>query len=131
MNERTRPTHEQSPGGGGSGLFDDDEEQTRHLVTVASGPYAERLPVSNMSVREVRARFSDRFDIDPRSVAVLDGHDVNDATVVRAGQVLMFMHRAGEKGARLDTPTRARAVPACSTSLCRGALEHSRALLNH
>ena len=107
MNERTRPTHEQSAGGGGiTALFDDDEEPTRHLVMVASGPYAERLPVTNMSVGEVRARFSDRFDIDPRSVAVLDGHDVNDATVVRAGQVLMFMHRAGEKGGRRMAPER-------------------------
>jgi len=105
MNERNRP-QEQSLGGGGIGsLFDDDEEQSADLVTVSSGPYVEHLPVTNMSVGEIRTRFSDRFDIDPRSVAVLDGHDVNDDVIVRAGQALMFMHRAGEKGQeRLLTP---------------------------
>ena len=70
------------------------------LVTVASGPYAEQLPVGNMTVRAVRARFGDRLDIDPASQAALDGQDVSDDTIIRTGQVLTFTHRAGEKGAR-------------------------------
>jgi hypothetical protein len=52
-----------------------------------------------MSVGEIRRRFRDRFDLDPHSQAVLDGHDVGDDVVVRAGQALMFVRRAGEKGA--------------------------------
>jgi hypothetical protein len=32
-------------------------------------------------------------------MAVVNGRDVNDDVVVTAGQVLTFMHRAGEKGA--------------------------------
>jgi len=97
MNERNRPTPENqaAPSGLGS-IFDDEEDPS--LVTVAAGPYAERLPVSNATVRDIRARFRDRFDIDPRSQAVVDGNDVGDDTVVRAGQVIMFTHRAGEKG---------------------------------
>jgi hypothetical protein len=102
MNERNRQQEQRSGGGGIGGLFDDDEEQSADLVTVSSGPYVEHLPVTNMSVGEIRTRFSDRFDIDPRSVAVLDGHDVNDDVIVRAGQALMFMHRAGEKGVRRE-----------------------------
>ena len=67
---------------------------------VACGPYAEQLPVARMTVGEIRARFRDRLDIDSRAVAVLDGQDVNDQTVVRAGQVLSFVQRSGEKGGR-------------------------------
>ena len=67
-------------------------------VTVASGPYAEQLPVANMSVGEVRARFRDRLDLDPHSVAILDGRRVPEDTVLRSGQVLSFIRPAGEKG---------------------------------
>lgn len=99
MNEQLRPTHENHFGFGGGGvLFADDEETSPQLVLVTAGPYAERLPVGNLSVGEVRRRFRDRLDIDPRSIAVVDGRDVSDDVVVTAGQVLTFMHRAGEKG---------------------------------
>jgi hypothetical protein len=67
-------------------------------VTVSHGPYSERLPVANMSVAEIRARFHDRFDIDPTSQAVLDGTEVSDDVTVKPGQLLMFIRRAGEKG---------------------------------
>ncbi len=68
-------------------------------VTVAHGPYSEQLPVGDMSVGEIRSRYRDRFDIDPQSIAVLDGNEVGNDTRVRAGQILMFVRRAGEKGA--------------------------------
>ena len=41
---------------------------------------------------------ADRPDIDPNGRAQLDGRDAHDDTVVRPGQNLMFVHRAGEKG---------------------------------
>ena len=97
MNELVRPTHETFGAHRGAGtIFDEDESP--QFVTVSSGPYAEHLPVANMPVGEIRRRFHDRLDIDPRSVAVVDGRDVSDDVVVTAGQVLTFMHRAGEKG---------------------------------
>ena len=67
-------------------------------VTVSHGPYAEQLPVGNMTVSEIRSRYRDRFDIDPRSQALLDGNEVGDETTVRPGQHLLFVRRAGEKG---------------------------------
>jgi hypothetical protein len=99
MSEMTRVQNNPFAGLGGPGhnLFDDNAAAAG-LATVASGPYAEQLPVGNMTVRDVRARFGDRLDIDPTSQAVLDGHDVNEDTIIRNGQVLMFTHRAGEKG---------------------------------
>ena len=98
MNERTRPDRERlGASGGGASLF--DEAPDCHLpVNVSSGPYAEQLPVGNMSVGEIRRRFRDRFDLDANSQAVLDGNDVGDDVVVRPGQALMFTRRAGEKG---------------------------------
>ena len=98
MNEQHRPDHER-PGapGGASTLFDDAPDC--HLpVTVSSGPYAESLPVGNLTVGEIRRRFRDRLDLDPHSQAVLEGNDVGDDVVVRPGQALRFARRAGEKG---------------------------------
>jgi hypothetical protein len=65
------------------------------LVTVTSGPYAEELPVANLTVREIRARCQERFAIHPRSRAFLAGEEVNDDRVVRPGQMLMFARRSG------------------------------------
>jgi hypothetical protein len=68
------------------------------LATVSAGVHMERLPVSGMAVGEIRRRFSDRLDIDPQSVALIDGRSADDRTIVQTGQVLMFVRQAGEKG---------------------------------
>lgn len=83
-----------------SGLFDeqgDDANSTSAIVI--SGPYMEALPVAGLTVAQVRERMGERLDIDPRSIAVIDGRDVSDNTVVRPSSTLVFMTRAGEKGA--------------------------------
>jgi hypothetical protein len=96
--------------GGGPGLDDlFDAPGTCVPVTVCSGLYVEQLPVGNMSVGEVRARYADRFDIDPASQAVLDGRDVDDQTVIKPGQRLTFVRRAGEKGTARGRPHARRA----------------------
>jgi hypothetical protein len=79
------------------------------LATVAHGVFMEQIPVAGMSVGEIRRRFADRFDIDPRSVAQLDGRSADEQTVVRSGQVLMFIRQAGEKGCGL--PSNAGVLP--------------------
>ena len=98
MKEKPRPVREQIPAAGGLDSIFDGSPADQTLVTVSSGLYGEQLPVANLTVGEIRARFRDRLDIDPRSQAVLSGTDVDDRTVVRAGQVLTFVRRAGEKG---------------------------------
>jgi hypothetical protein len=104
MNEQTYSPREQAADSGGLGGIFDDGLGDDGLATVSSGPYAEQLPVANMTVGAIRARFRDRFDIDPRSQAVLAGNEVGDETIVRPGQLLMFLRRAGEKGARREVP---------------------------
>lgn len=96
MREQSISTRERSTSRPALSGFDADENPS--LATVACGPYAEQLPVGRMTVGEVRARFRSRFDIDPRAVAVLDGRDADEQTVIRAGQVLTFIQRSGEKG---------------------------------
>ncbi|MBM4037804.1 MAG: hypothetical protein FJ290_04755 [Planctomycetes bacterium] len=99
MMERTRPPRE---GGSGSpsilGSPFGPRADQGGPVNVSHFPYTESLPVGGMSVAQIRSRFRDRFDIDPTSQAVLDGDEVGDDTVVRAGQSLAFIRRAGEKG---------------------------------
>ena len=99
MLERTRPDREVfGPGPSGLGDIFSSPAAAGGAVTVTHGPYCEDLPVGGMTVAQVRTRFSDRFDIDPSSQAIVDGHEVGDDTLVRSGQVLMFARRAGEKG---------------------------------
>jgi hypothetical protein len=89
-------TQRQNEHRGGGGLPDGAADGL--MATVTHWPYAETLPVANMTVGEVRQRYGERFDIDPRSHATLDGVDASSDTVIRAGQMLMFVRRAGEKG---------------------------------
>ncbi len=70
-------------------------------VTVFHGVYTEQLPVGELSVREVRQRFSDRLGgIDPNAIAVVDGNEVGDDTILHEGERLSFTRPAGEKGAK-------------------------------
>lgn len=73
-----------------------------NLALVAHGPYAEALPVAGMSTAQVRRRFENLLDIHPQASAVLDGVPVDEHTLVQAGQILMFVRRAGEMGAGHD-----------------------------
>ena len=99
MMERQRPLRE--GGSGGPSILGSPfapAADSAGPVTVSHGPYSEQLPVGGMSVAQIRSRFRDRFDIDPTSQAILDGHEVGDDIVVGNGQMLAFVRRAGEKG---------------------------------
>ena len=65
---------------------------------VSSGPYSEDLPVGGTTVGEVRKRFSDRLDIDPGSVSIVNGEPQDENYLLNAGESLMFVRHAGEKG---------------------------------
>ena len=97
MQEQQRQRIRQGGIGPGSGLFD-DLGTAPGMATVTHGPYAEVLPIAEMTVSQVRSRFRDRLDIHPEAMAMLDGNPVDDTTTVRAGQTLMFIRQAGEKG---------------------------------
>lgn len=104
MNEKKRtPKQKETPGGGDS-IFDANPGlPINTMVGVSSGPYAEDLPVAGTTVGEVRRKFKDRFDIDDKATAIVNGNTVDDETVLKAGDNLMFVRHAGEKGAATVT----------------------------
>jgi hypothetical protein len=97
MSEQLLQQPERRQDSGPSGL--DDFSDIGGPVTVSHGVHTESLPAGNMTVGEIRRRFTDRFDIDPHSQAEVDGRVVGDETLIRPGQMLMFRRDAGEKGA--------------------------------
>lgn len=101
MQEQDRPKRQEEYGSGPGGLgtvFGDDDAGAG-MVTVTHGLHQEQLPVGDAAtVGDIRRRLADRLDIAPDSQAHLDGDNVGDDVVVRPGQSLMFVHRAGEKG---------------------------------
>ncbi len=88
------------PGGIGPDGADTSDFAAQPLgnVTIAHGVYRMDVPITEMSVAELRRRMIDQLDIHPEAVAMLDGQRVDDDTTVRAGQRLTFVRRAGEKG---------------------------------
>jgi len=78
-------------------------------VDVIHGVYAHSLPLAGMTVRQARAEVEQRMNIDPDAMAVVDGREVDEDTVLAQGQVLNFVKHAGEKG-------RTRPVGTCDNS---------------
>ena len=94
MKEKKRTVKENN-GGGDDGLslgvgLDLPESK---IVHVASGPYAEDLPVAGMTVGAIRMKFKDRFDINLAAQATVNGTTVGDDIVMKANESLMFISR--------------------------------------
>jgi hypothetical protein len=107
MLERRQPERTtRRPGGGFDDLF---AGAATAMATVQSGPYAESIPVADMTVGQIRARYADRFHIVDGMQAVIDGQPADESTVLRAGQALMFM-RSGVKGVSSSLRGRWRAL---------------------
>ena len=54
--------------------------------------------MAGRSVSEIRAQFADRFELTDNCQAIINGQQVGDDIRVRDGQILTFIHPAGEKG---------------------------------
>jgi hypothetical protein len=67
-------------------------------VEVIHGVYAHSLPLAGMTVRQARTELEERMNIDPEALAVVDGQETTEDSVLREGQVLNFLTPAGEKG---------------------------------
>ena len=67
-------------------------------VHVIHGVYSHDLPLAGMTVRQARIELADRMNIDPEAMAVVDGDELDEDTVLAEGQVLTFVKHAGEKG---------------------------------
>ena len=105
MNEKKKQV-KQATGGSGPSIFDNALPLPENkMVNISSGPYSEDLPVAGSTVGEIRKRFSDRFDIDEKAQSIVNGNVVGDDVVLQAGESLMFVRHAGEKGGNRITLT--------------------------
>lgn len=80
---------------------DDPEPAAGVGLTIQSGPFSQPMTVpAGTTVGEIRRRFGVSLHIAAGSVAQMDGDLVENETPVRAGTILTFYPRAGEKGTR-------------------------------
>jgi hypothetical protein len=88
-----------TPGpGAGSDPFASNDGSGAGSVEVVHSVYAHSLPLAGMTVRQARDELEDRMNIDPEAMAVVDGREATDDTVLGEGQVLTFVRDSGEKG---------------------------------
>ena len=97
MEELVRVPQERSAGGP-SGLDDPFSSGADEFGGMAN-VNGEDVPVSGMSLGEIRHRLADRFRIEPGSTMHINGEPVDDESrVVRTGERIEFLRQAGEKG---------------------------------
>jgi hypothetical protein len=81
-----------------SDAFPDHSSNREGRVDVVHGVYAHSLPLAGMTVHQARHHLEDRMNIAPDAVAVVDGRESDEDSVLDEGQVLTFVKHAGEKG---------------------------------
>lgn len=95
---RLRPPSTSADGPAGPPADDVIVSPPRGQVHVSHGVYSHPHPLGGMTVRQARSLLSERMNIAPEAVAVVDGQEVGDDTVLQEGAALMFVREAGEKG---------------------------------
>ena len=67
-------------------------------VKVSYGVHHLDAAIAGKSVGEVRQALREPLNIDPRALALVNGRDVAESYVLKAGDQLEFVRLAGEKG---------------------------------
>jgi hypothetical protein len=69
-------------------------------ATLVSGPYTAHalLGPGGLSLAQLRQTFVSQLDLGPESVAISDGHEMSNDSVVRPGQTVTFSRPVPEKG---------------------------------
>lgn len=101
MEQQIQNNPQETPAtGGGLGDMFGDDSIFAPTVTVRHGVMSETTH-GEQTVGEIRARMRDRLGINDGAEAYLNGNPVGDDVRVMPNQKLMFMRKAGEKGAAL------------------------------
>lgn len=69
-----------------------------NTLLVCSDPHREQLPVVGMTVGEVMKQYAQQLEIHGDATPIVDGTEVDKNHKLGAGEMLMFIHKAGEKG---------------------------------
>lgn len=67
-------------------------------VQVIYGAGVQALPLVGLRISDARPLLETILRVDPRSPAVINGRQVRADHVIARGEVLEFVHHAGEKG---------------------------------
>jgi len=82
-----------------AGLPDEDGPVRQNgAVHVIHGIYTHSFPLVGMTVAQARSALSERLNVAPDAMAVVDGNPATEDTVLVHGQTLNFVKHAGEKG---------------------------------
>lgn len=97
MSEQQRPQDGQESTGGSHDPFGSGGGNAVG-VTIISGFRTMTLPIAGSTVASARKSLSKRLNIGQEAVAVVNGTEVDENTVLLEGQTVNFISRAGEKG---------------------------------
>jgi hypothetical protein len=74
------------------------QARANEQVRILYGVHSLEADLAGRTVRDVRQALRQALNISPQAVAVVDGREVEDGTILLAGQQLEFVRLAGEKG---------------------------------
>ncbi|MBI3781159.1 MAG: hypothetical protein HY278_08910 [candidate division NC10 bacterium] len=74
------------------------QPKAQEQVRVLYGVHSLEANLAGRMVADVRQALRQALNISPQAVAVVDGREVEEGTVLLAGQQLEFVRLAGEKG---------------------------------
>ena len=74
------------------------QPKPQQQVRVLYGVHALEANLAGRTVADVRQALRQALNISPQAVAIVDGREVEESTILVAGQQLEFVRLAGEKG---------------------------------
>jgi len=78
--------------------FLDKNEQYQSLITVSCGAASGNYPLTNKSVGFVKATYREILNIDDTANAIVNGVEKNESYVLKSGDTVEFIRKAGTKG---------------------------------
>jgi hypothetical protein len=77
-------------------LKSDNNYQT--LISVSCGAASSNYPVVGKSAGYVKATYREILNIETDAKAIVNGSEVNDSCILKSGDTLEFVRKAGVKG---------------------------------
>ena len=91
----------------------EDAASSPGQVQVIHGVYSHSLPLAGMTVAAARADLQERMNVPADAMAVIDGDEAGDDTILQEGQMLNFVKRMGERGSVAFSSRRGRFRSSC------------------
>ena len=96
--ELTRPDHVSTGPAPFSDGFEGGSTSGEGSVNVVHGVHIHSFPLAGMTISQARDELAELMGVEPTWMAVVDGEEAGEDSVIHEGQVLTFVRPAGEKG---------------------------------